>query len=711
MIARKYMEAEKKRIEENIKQYDNDQDTKQKLLAKLERINEFNKSKNEDGKSHVPTIVVEDKYFDAEIDEEPTDENLYTSEPMSNFDNNNKLLTEQKRNTCYFMSILIGLIEKGMGSYIQKYIIRDYKPDGTGKTKQAVVRLFDENGCPVDFVVDKSKPSFDQRPLWIYVLEKAVSVMMTKTDFKSQKTSEPQIKRYGNGASITKDVDWNELEEKQKNSENIFKEKAFSISDISYSIESIGIQMILGKTCFKKCTGKPGRTIRYAKEGDETLGFIIEALAQGKLVIGSTYANRGTEIPVKQNGKEAVKFANDFEIPQEHVVFFQSIDLKKQQITTIDSIKGKQNISFANFKRHFSDIYVTDFPEEAEILKKKEQSEKLQNELEENIKILNDAKDSIKNFEQTRKKMKGNIENGIKNLNSKIDSNKKELETQTNNSIKSINDKIKQFTTTMDKLKNDIQQNSDKLSSLNDSLNQIKNDIQIIQTNAEQFDTQINEQINQTSNQQKRIKDSYKKTVDNVQQQNKDINKNIDSISNDLKNMSNNIQQKSYNQLLNDKTTLDTINQNIENLKKSKTALTQNIQNTINKLNDDKKQLNTDYTKVIASLNQQKTDLQNSINQKISNLNQLTGENSDFKKLDNFIATKQKDKADLAEQIKKDIYNIKTENQTLKETTDKNVEEMNTELNNVDSQKESYCKQIKEWEKIPYTLDSAKKNL
>ena len=729
MIAGEFIEAEAENIKDRIqknkesmerlkKQNDSTKSVEEslkKLNKKLERINKFNESKGEDGNGHVPIIFVKDKYFD-DLYEKLTDENLYKEGPMSNFGDKytNQLLTKQKLNTCYFMSILIGLIEQGMGSYIQQYIIRDYEPDkSSGKTNKAVVRLFDENGCPVDFVVDKSRPYKDDRPLWICVLEKAVSVMMNKTDFKSRKTLKGQGNQYEDGASIKKDVDWNELANKQQSKENIFQERAFSRMDIENAIESIGIQMILGKACFRKSTGKANRKIQYAKEGDETLGFISEALAQGKLVIGSTYGSGNTEIPGGEKGKETVEFVKGCGIQPEHVVFFKSIDLDNPQITTIDSLGGQQDISFTNFKRHFSDIYVTDFPKEAEILKKKEQSEKLKNEVEENIEMLNDAKNSIQNFDQTRKKIKDDIENGIQKLTLQIANNKTD-QTQINDSIKSINDKIEQFAKTRNELETDIKQNSNTLSSLN---NQIKKDISTVRTNAQQFNTNIQKQMKQISNQQKEIQESHENIVNDVQQQNEETNKKINSISKTLQEMSKDIQQKDYYQLLEAQKTLDGIENSIQNLKKIKTGFAQYISKNITKLNTSKNKLNTDYAEIIDSLNQQKTNLPQSIDQEISNLKKLTGEDgedNDFKKLDKFIETNQKDKDGLAEQakkIKEDIGEIKAKNQALKETTNKKVKEMKPELENVDSQMNSYYEQINKWKDIPHIIESAKNDL
>ncbi|MBQ9491922.1 MAG: hypothetical protein IJU86_04050, partial [Firmicutes bacterium] len=401
-------------------------------------------------------------------------------------------------------------------------------------------------------------------------------------------------------------------------------------------------------------------------------------------------------------------------IPQEHVVFFKSIDLEKGQITTIDSIRGKQIISFADFKRHFSDIHVTDFPQEAERLKEKEQSEKLPKEVDKNITILNDANNSIKNFEQTRKAIKDKkdkIEEGIKNLTSKIKNNKEELEAQTKDLLNSIQSEINQFKNSINDLKTDVTKNSGIPSNLKNSLDQINGNIRSIQTSAEKFGTQIENYFDKMTQQPSQILDSYYKIVDDVQQPNQEINENIDIISNDLQRMNNAIQQKNYNQLLDDKTTLHSIKQRIQKLQESEIALAKGIESKANQLNGDIQQFTTTRTKDIESLKRQKTGLQESIAQTNSNLKQLTGENSDFKKLDNFITTERKYKADLAEQIKKDIDNIEDKNKTLKAATDENVEKMNAELDNVNSQKESYCNQITEWESILDTLESAKKNL
>ena len=587
MIAGEYIEAETKRIETNMKQYESDTETLQKLKTKLERIKKFNESKDEDGKGHVPTIIVEDKYFDNGSYSKSTDTNLYKVGPMSNF-SGTTLSTKQHKNTCYFMSILIGLIDCGMGSYIQKHIIRDYDPEKkekTDKADKAVVRLFDENGCPVDFVVDKSKPSDDKRPLWICVLEKAVSVMMNNTDFKSQDTFKTQVNRHGNGASITKDVDWNELEKKQRSNESIFEEKAFSTTDISDAGEEIGIQMILGKTCLKKCTGKPGRKIQYAKEGDETLGFIAEALQNNKLVLASTYHACNDECTECAKGiphGDSIQFDSGFNIPSHHIVYIKSIDCDKQQIELIESMKGKHKITFSKFKKYFSDIHVTDFPKEAERLKEKEQQEQLQNEVTRNIEQLNSSKNNIQKLIEEQGEIENKINTGFEELGLKIKENDQSLQKLKAN----LNECIEKFDSkTVKKICNSIDHYSDAL------YDGFTGNGYALAQGANKLLDDIDNQIKYIATLQEQIQNSYKNDVVDVQGE-------IDTISIKLGNMANNIEQNDDTQLRNDKTELGKIETQIERLKNSQTTLVDKINNTSKYLDDSEQTLSENCNKI-----------------------------------------------------------------------------------------------------------------
>ena len=682
MIAGEYIEAETKRIETNMKQYESDTETLQKLKTKLERIKKFNESKDEDSKGHVPTIIVEDKYFDNGSYSKSTDTNLYKVGPMSNF-SGTTLSTKQHKNTCYFMSILIGLIDCGMGSYIQKHIIRDYDPEKkekTDKADKAVVRLFDENGCPVDFVVDKSKPSDDKRPLWICVLEKAVSVMMNNTDFKSQDTFKTQVNRHGNGASITKDVDWNELEKKQRSNESIFEEKAFSTTDISDAGEEIGIQMILGKTCLKKCTGKPGRKIQYAKEGDETLGFIAEALQNNKLVLASTYHACNDECTECAKGiphGDSIQFDSGFNIPSHHIVYIKSIDCDKQQIELIESMKGKHKITFSKFKKYFSDIHVTDFPKEAERLKEKEQQEQLQNEVTRNIEQLNSSKNNIQKLIEEQGEIENKINTGFEELGLKIKENDQSLQKLKAN----LNECIEKFDSkTVKKICNSIDHYSDAL------YDGFTGNGYALAQGANKLLDDIDNQIKYIATLQEQIQNSYKNDVVDVQGE-------IDTISIKLGNMANNIEQNDDTQLRNDKTELGKIETQIERLKNSQTTLVDKINNTSKYLDDSEQTLSENCNKI----SQESHRLDNDIKSQCKILKNIA---STPKDIDNFINEKLEfindfnNSVGISDQLKNKINNDfgvmcgkKQQVHELFESYAKNIQQLDTEQLNLKSAK------------------------
>ncbi len=637
-IAGEFIEDKKANVQNKIKQFNKTiEDMKgknenyesykkdlNKYQKKMECIEQYEKDKK------VPVIFVGDKYFNFQSEYTACNEKLYQNSKITLFDENNKFIVKQKGNTCYFMSVFIGLISQGMGRHIQRNIIREYEKD----TTKAVVRLFDENGCPVDFVVDKTKPKDDTRPLWINMLEKAASVMMNKTQFKKSEG------RGGHGAQIIVDVDWKTLAEKQQKNDEIFEESTFSSLDIANGSESVGIQMILGKACKNKITGKVGRKIRYAKEGDEALGFLSEVLSKGKLVIGSTYhiaeeEDENKEIPYNDNGCDYVGFAPGFKIPGIHVVYFESIDLESQVITTIDSMTRKQTISFADFKRHFFDIYVTDFPEEAEILKKQEQQEELAKKANGMIDTINKYFDDLKLKE-------------LKEL--------KEFITDEKNELKIIQESIKQNCESLDKYKSEFD-DKDKgtelgIKNLSDSISQFKNatDQSRIEINTRKNDVcnKMNVKIKDLDNEILRFDSAITNINGNLDETKRTINNDMENVNKSKENINilmtqaekelniNNIKLLSLDELNNaQKLINDTVKTRIQDLENKLQSITEQVLSAIQTIVDTKTNLegkiiddnfiNTTKEKILQE--------RESCSAEIEKLNNLKLDSSEQKKL------------------------------------------------------------------------------
>ena len=575
--------------------------------------------------------MADDKYFVDEYVE--CNEELYPNNEITLFDENNEFIVKQGNNTCYFMSIFIGLISQGMGKYIQQNIIREYKEDN----KKAVVRLFDENGCPVDFVVNKTKPKDDKRPLWINMVEKAAAVIMNKTQFKNSG-------EHGRtGAQIIKDVDWMELmkkQQKKQQNEKIFDEKAFSRLDIANGNESLGIQMILGKTCKKKITGKVGRKIKYAKEGDEALGFLSEALSRGKLVVGSTYyrGNNDTEIPYSVNGRDYVKFNDRFMIPTTRVVCFKSVDCMNKQITIIDSINGENDISFADFKRHFSDIHVTDFPKEAEILKKQENLEKKANEI---IDTLNEYEKDITNLklnelgeslQKTGEELKS-FQNEIKQGQDDLDKDKLSFCDQIESEIKNLDKDMSEFQSA-------IKENLEKLETQkNDFCNTTKNTIENLNNQISKFQNAIKENNDARNTMEKDINEitSFVKKVDESK---KDIDSLVKSIDDNLS--IENIKSLNLDELNSKQTLINgTVANNIQTLENKLNGMQTKIPDIVSKIRDIKANLEKQVANE-STINTTKQSLDDQILQAIESCKIETkklGELKDYSKKQQEVAS------------------------------------------------------------------------
>lgn len=315
-----------------------------------DRVRDFKKE------DEVPLIIAKDSYYSDQMDDRPSTEPLFPEGKRLTVCKENK----QGLNTCYFMAVIYGLIESGHEDYI-KNMIREYGNDGT----QAVVRLYDAEGLPVDIVVSKTrmKNSFgnEKRDMWVHVLEKAVQVMLCKSSFKTIKGS--VFKDYEQGGGITKNVDYKALSEKCKAGEDFCEEAALSKYFISKSSEPVGYQLIFGKTCvrYDNRGNLDNDEAHFSELGNKNIGRMKELLRQGKCIIGSTAAKGDSTywIDRAKNKKDERGEALD----PEHVLYFKSVDEDTQTIVAADSLKGgERTFTFEEFRSVVMDIYVSDMP-------------------------------------------------------------------------------------------------------------------------------------------------------------------------------------------------------------------------------------------------------------------------------------------------------------------------------------------------------------
>ena len=116
---------------------------------RVECIEKYNEEKK------VPKIQAPDKYF-SKYDpnkDKPSEEELYPNGKEISLYENGYFVVHQIDNTCYLMAPILALIDQGKGNYIKEKMVREYEEDPT----KAIVRLRDEDGLPVDIIVDKTR--------------------------------------------------------------------------------------------------------------------------------------------------------------------------------------------------------------------------------------------------------------------------------------------------------------------------------------------------------------------------------------------------------------------------------------------------------------------------------------------------------------------------------------------------------------------------
>ena len=256
---------------------------------------------------------------------------------------------------CWLLSIIIGIIDHD-ATYIPKKMVRDYPDNNQDKEdddiyndegdedvnndidqrpNKAVVRLHDEDGLPVDIVVDKTRPAGDKRPLWIIMLEKAVCVMMGINKFKNC-YDKPQY-QYVKGQRTVLGIDWNNIGSPEKDGSRTLSsgdiEKKFNMQDIDHGLESVGIQIILGKNNKRLDSNNKNNTVENIQQN----------LTSKKLVLIGT-------------GNDSGDLKN-----ADHVLYLKNIN--NDEMSTIDSISGKLSTNAKNNIKSDTVVHVSDFPD------------------------------------------------------------------------------------------------------------------------------------------------------------------------------------------------------------------------------------------------------------------------------------------------------------------------------------------------------------
>ncbi|MBQ1548549.1 MAG: hypothetical protein IIZ61_09175, partial [Lachnospiraceae bacterium] len=267
---------------------------------------------------------------------------------------------KQGPSTCYYTSLLIGLIKQGNTDFIKNELVREYSPT------QAIVKLHDEDGMPVEIIVDKSRTKTDHRPLWIVCLDKAVAVLLNKGGFDAEKRDE--LANAGSQAGYAADVDWEEF----SRDENYCKDGSVFLKDVSKGSEDLAFKMIFGSVPIKFSTrgseyvdGVVAKT-EHVDEGDIAIGKIKALLKQGKVVNASTCSHLMPDfVPANLKKYEdnyfgaydAVKFRASSHLQAEHTYLVYAVDEDRHVVKMVNPIMGNEiEVTFKNFRRHFTDV-------------------------------------------------------------------------------------------------------------------------------------------------------------------------------------------------------------------------------------------------------------------------------------------------------------------------------------------------------------------
>jgi hypothetical protein len=294
----------------------------------------------------------------------------------------NDLMTglTQGPSTCYYTAILLSLVKSGRGDFIKNTLVKEYSPT------QAVVRLHDEDGLPLDIIVDKSRRINDNRPLWLIVLDKAIAVILNKNGFDPQKRNAD-----AHGAYYATNVDW----EKWSKEGNVCKEGGVFYGDISEGAEEIGFKLIFGTEPLKLTT-RPSQTQNegngqellefngmtvyknsHFNEGDMAIGRIKALLDAKKVVIASTCGNlkdimSDNDLKATYPGidpylnnyfpaLDTIKYDTQADLKNTHSYMIFGIDEDRRVVKMMDPYtSAEKEITFETFRHHFTDIRAGD---------------------------------------------------------------------------------------------------------------------------------------------------------------------------------------------------------------------------------------------------------------------------------------------------------------------------------------------------------------
>jgi hypothetical protein len=354
----------------------------QKEIARCTRQIEEHKTqieriKRRKGLDEVLKITVSDKLFNQDPPEEFSP--VVKGGELYPF---NDLITglTQGPSTCYYTAILLSLVKSGRDDFIKNTLVKEYSPT------QAVVRLHDEDGLPLDIIVDKSRRINDNRPLWLIVLDKAIAVVLNKNGFDPQKRNAD-----AHGAYYATNVDW----EKWSKEGNVCKEGGVFYGDISEGAEEIGFKLIFGTEPLKLTT-RPSQTQNegngqellefngmtvyknsHFNEGDIAIGRIKALLDAKKVVIASTCGNlkdimSDNDLKATYPGidpylnnyfpaLDTIKYDTQADLKNTHAYMIFGIDEDRRVVKMMDPYtSAEKEITFETFRHHFTDIRAGD---------------------------------------------------------------------------------------------------------------------------------------------------------------------------------------------------------------------------------------------------------------------------------------------------------------------------------------------------------------
>ena len=334
----------------------------------------------QNGAGKVIEINVSDSMFDSvngyKMDAFDKERPLFPHDDLTNG-------LKQRLNSCYIVAPLLGMIEMGKGDYIRKTLVREYGDDGT----KAVVRLHDEDGQPLDIVLDKTGYEEDARPLWLLLVEKAAAVVLNMRGFGNEDAAK------NTSTGFAHNVPWQDFDK------GYCKEGSIRINDINNGSEDMGLRILLGKTALQFTT-RGGELYQdtycydeYCDQGDVAIGMMKALLDKGKIVLASTCSK--ISIQEKEAARkqapgcepyennyiplyDAIEYDEYINLNEKHVYNVTKVNIKGDGVDLLDPLTGRyKQISLKNFRRYFTDIRAAEIDEpEPEEVKQKDEEKK-----------------------------------------------------------------------------------------------------------------------------------------------------------------------------------------------------------------------------------------------------------------------------------------------------------------------------------------------